>query len=99
MTKKSNFKKNGKKGGRPKGNTYKSVFTLPEADTVILTETQYKKLVKRYGKELIQYALRILEEWLNNSPKGYKHRGHNNYAHFRSDGWIINEARLSIQQT
>ena len=96
--KKSSYKKNGEKGGRPKSSTYSSGFVITGFDNVILTENQYYLLIERFGKDIINTALKILETWLSTSPLGYKYKGRNNYALFRSDGWLINEARLSIQQ-
>ena len=96
---KNNCKNNGKKGGRPKGSSYSADFVIEDFNTIILTEKQYNTLLKRYGKELSMKALTIFDNWLKNSPLGYKYKGKNNYAHFRSDGWVINEAKLSIQQT
>jgi len=85
--------KNGKKGGRPPMDKEVTAFLIPEFNTVILTENQYNKLLERYGKTLLQKALEILENWLL-SQSGIKYKGKNNYAHLRSDGWIINEAKL-----
>lgn len=96
--KKNNFKLNGEKGGRPRGSSYMSTFVIPGFDTVILTEHQYYALIKRFGTKLINKALEIFEKWLLTSPSAYKYKGKNNYAHFRSDGWLINEAKSSIQQ-
>ena len=84
-------KKNGKKGGRPKASRIK--FEIPNIELVILTPSQYLSLVEKYGFELLRRALEILENWLKTSPYGSKYRGKNNYAHFRSDGWVINTAR------
>ena len=52
-------------------------------------------LIEKYGYELLRKALLILEEWLKSSPEGEKYRGKNNYAHFRSDGWVINSAKIT----
>ena len=90
---KSVSSKNGKKGGRPKGVKYITTFVIPNINLVILTETQYNTLIERYGVNLLKKALKILDEWLETSPAGNKYKGHNNYAHFRVDGWVINEAR------
>ena len=91
-------KLNGRKGGRPDGSKYVSVFIVPEFNAVILTEHQYNTLLNRYGMTLLSKALSIFDEWLKTSPIAEKYRGKNNYAHFRSDGWVINEAQTSIQQ-
>lgn len=83
---------NGRKGGRPKSDL-KVRIEIPDINLVILTPKQYNSLIERYGYELLNKALKILENWLSKSPKGEKFRGKNNYAHFRTDGWVINMAR------
>ena len=86
---------NGQKGGRPKQDS--SIYIeLPDIDLVILTPTQYGSLLEKYGYELLRKALFILDNWLKSGSK-YANRyvGKNNYAHFRSDGWVINEAKRS----
>ena len=96
--KKKSFQINGEKGGRPKGDTYLSTFAIPKFNLVILTEHQYNTLLSRYGKVLLEKALSIFQMWLVTSPNGYRYKGRNNYAHFRSDGWVINEAKISTRQ-
>ena len=83
---------NGKKGGRPK---YAANIraSIPDINIVILTPKQYGSLIEKYGYELLSKALKILENWLKSSPEAEKYRGKNNYAHFRSDGWVINTAK------
>ena len=95
---KNHFKLNGEKGGRPKGNTYITSFILPEFNMIILTENQYDTLLNKYGRVLLNTALSIFQQWLLTSPNSDKYKGKNNYAHFRSDGWVINEAKLATQQ-
>ena len=86
---------NGKKGGRPKQDS-KIRIELPDIDLVILTPTQYGSLLERYGYDLLRRALLILDSWLKSGSRpAAKYVGKNNYAHFRSDGWVVNEARLS----
>ena len=86
-------KYNGKKGGRPKQDS-KIRIELPDIDLVILTPTQYNSLIEKYGYKLLRKALFILDEWFKaGSPSANKYIGKNNYAHFRSDGWVINEAK------
>lgn len=84
---------NGKKGGRPKYDISIRV-SIPNIDLVILTPNQYSSLLEKYGYELLYKALKILENWLKSSPEGEKYKGKNNYAHFRSDGWVINTAKF-----
>ena len=86
-------KRNGKKGGRPAMDKFSTL--IPELNTVILTENQYNKLLEKYGKTLLLKALEILDNWLL-SQSGNKYKGKNNYAHLRSDGWVINEARTFV---
>ena len=85
---------NGKKVVRPKYDSKIRVI-IPNIDFVILTPSQYGSLLEKYGYELLYKALKILENWLISSPQGEKYRGKNNYAHFRSDGWVINTAKFS----
>ena len=87
---------NGRKGGRPNSDCYVSTYIIPNINMVILTEHQYNALLERYGMELLKKALSILEDWLKSSPIGIKYRGKNNYAHFRSDGWVINTAKMKL---
>lgn len=88
--------KNGRKGGRPRYDISQKI-ALPEINFVILTPAQYGSLIEKYGYELFQKAIDILEEWLKTSPNSEKYRGKNNYAHFRSDGWVINAAKDGLK--
>ncbi len=83
---------NGKKGGRPKY-APDNKASIPDINIVILTPKQYGSLIEKYGYELLSRALNVLEAWLKTSPEAAKYRGKNNYAHFRSDGWVINSAK------
>ena len=86
-------KQNGQKGGRPKQDS-KIRIELPDTDLVILTPTQYGSLLEKYGYELLRKSLLIFDSWLKSGSKtSNKYVGKNNYAHFRSDGWIVNEAK------
>jgi len=82
-------RKNGLRGGRPKQDSEIRII-LPDINLVILTPSQYGSLLEKYGHKLIRKALLILDNWLKGG--GHKYAGKNNYAHFRSDGWLINEA-------
>ena len=47
--------------------------------------------------ELIKKALSILDSWLKTGGiASKKYVGKNNYAHFRSDGWVINTAFMAL---
>lgn len=86
-------RKNGQKGGRPKQDSNIRI-ELPDINLVILTPNQYSSLLEKYGYELLRKALFILEEWLSRGSKdSRRYVGKNNYAHFRSDGWVVNEAK------
>jgi len=86
-------KLNGQKGGRPKQDS-RIRIELPDIDLVILTPTQYGSLLEKYGYKILRKALLILDKWLSSGGKNSKkYVGRNNYAHFRSDGWVINEAK------
>ena len=86
-------KYNGQKGGRPKQDSEIRV-ELPNIELVILTPSQYGSLLEKYGYELLYRALHILDSWLKNGGKAAeKYIGKNNYAHFRSDGWVLNSAK------
>ena len=92
-------KENGKKGGRPKQDSSIRI-ELPDIDLVILTPTQYGSLLEKYGYDLLRKALLILDDWLKAGGKySQKYIGKNNYAHFRSDGWVVNEARYAITKS
>jgi hypothetical protein len=85
-------KHNGKKGGRPIISSSLKV-ELPNVNLVILTPNQYTSLIEKYGCELLEKALIILDKWLASGGKASeKYIGKNNYAHFRADGWVINSA-------
>ena len=91
------YKNNGKKGGRPKQDS-KIYIRIPEIQFVTLTPKQYESLIKRYGYEVLKKALFILDNWLGSgSPDAGKYIGKNNYAHFRSDGWLLNEVNRGLK--
>ena len=84
---------NGKKGGRPKQDSNIRI-ELPDIELVILTPNQYGSLLEKYGYDLLRKSLLILDKWLKSGGKpSEKYVGKNNYAHFRADGWLINEAK------
>ena len=96
--KKQTCKNNGQKGGRPKQDSNIRI-EIPDINLVILTPTQYGSLLEKYGYKLLRKALLILDKWLMTGGKAsIKYVGKNNYAHFRSDGWLINEAIRSLKK-
>lgn len=92
-SRKDTAKINGQKGGRPKQDSTIRI-ELQDIDMVILTPTQYGSLLEKYGYELLRKSLFILDNWLKSGGKlSSRYVGKNNYAHFRSDGWVVNEAK------
>lgn len=89
---------NGKKGGRPMNEKCKNErYKLDNVNNfVILTENQYNTLIEKYGLSLISKAFLIFDDWLSNSRIGIKYTGKNHYAYFRSDGWLINAAKIQL---
>lgn len=86
------YKYNGRKGGRPKQDS-KIYIQIPNIKLVSITPEQYEILLKKYGENVLKKAFLILDNWLcSGSPHAEKFIGKNNYAHFRSDGWVIHEA-------
>ncbi len=86
---------NGRKGGRPKQDSSIRI-ELPDIDFVILTPMQYNSLLEKYGYDLLRKSLLILDSWFKSGSKeAHQYVGKNNYAHFRSDGWVVNTARIS----
>lgn len=86
---------NGQKGGRPKQDS-NSYITLPDVNLVMLTDEQYNTLLEKYGVKILNTALKIFDNWLLRGGIAFKYIGKNNYAHFRSDGWVINEAKRML---
>lgn len=81
-----------RKVGRPKQDS-KIRILIPGITQVIITPEQYQKLIIQYGENIVSFSLKLLDDWLNSSsPVANKYVGKNNYAFFRSDGWLINEA-------
>jgi hypothetical protein len=52
--------------------TKKDINKIPFADTVFLTQEEYDKLVKDFGKTLIDDYIERLDEWQTNNPKKKK---------------------------
>ena len=66
---------NGKKGGRPKADS-KIYIKIPGINLVNLTQEQYNNLVIKYGYDLLNKSICILEDWLeNNKNKSKKYLG------------------------
>lgn len=98
--------KNGCKGGRPQNSSDNSpVMKIDYAEDVILTENQFAKLSEKYDKLLLKYAIKQVQEWLEDGKSGnpnYKKArealGHNHYSYFKIDGWAITKAKKIIKE-
>lgn len=85
--------RNGKKGGRPKDEDSPKK-NIKDIEYVILTETQYDKLIEKFGDTVTNKAIKLLDNWLaKGSPTAKGYIGKNHYAHFRSDNWCIKQAQ------
>lgn len=89
---------NGCKGGRPKDeDSPRKIFE--DYETVILTESQWEKIVAKRGEELALAMVKILDNWLSlNGTTAKQYVGKNNYGHFKGDGWVLNEAKKLVEQ-
>lgn len=77
--------------GRKKVSIQESI-KLPNAESVNLTQYQYEKLIKKFGRTFTENAIGILNEWLRQKTKqSEKYLNKNNYGHFRSDSWVITQ--------
>ncbi len=64
---------------------------------VNLTKIEYERLFKRFGKEIFNEAIYLLDRWLHKGRgNAKKYIGKNHYAHFRADRWAINEAKKAL---
>lgn len=89
--------KNGCKGGRPKDDESPRK-DFGEYETVILTETQWDKIVAKYGEELAMQMVKTLDDWLAVGGQNAKqYIGKNNYGHFRKDYWVYQEAKKKLE--
>lgn len=89
--------KNGCKGGRPKDDDSPRK-DFGEYNTVILTETQWEKIVAKYGEELAMQMVITLDNWLAIGGQNAKqYVGKNNYGHFRKDYWVYQEAKKQLE--
>lgn len=83
-----------------KEKTEKAVFMqLEDVKCVHLVEEDYTKLCDKYGRNVIDTGIKILDGWLSlggAKAKSYLGKNYNHIGHFRSDGWVINEAKRKL---
>lgn len=67
---------------------------LDGIDFVNLTETDYDKLLEKYGEAVLNKAISLLDEWLGKKgTTARQYLGKNHYAHFKVDSWAIQRAK------
>lgn len=87
-------KNSGRKKVKPQEST-----EIKNAPNVNLTQKQYENLIKKYGQVFTRNAIGILNTWFAGKTRTVKKfLGKNNYAHFRSDGWLIAETDRILSQ-
>lgn len=88
---------NGSKGGRPKKEVIEDKIDF--ADFVILQQSDYKKLVLKFGEKVTNKAISILDNWLaQGSANAKKYIGKNHYYFFRKDNWVIEKALKAVEE-
>lgn len=86
-----------KNKGRPKY-SIKDSINIEYAKFVNLTLKQYEKIQHKYGAIFAKNAIYILNSWLKEKgPEAKKYLNKNNYGHFRSDSWVINETKRLLE--
>ena len=84
-------KKEKHRGGRKKVPITESIY-IKEGKLVNLTQKQYETLIRKYGYIFIKNAISIFNSWLEQNTKiSKRYSNKNNYANFRSDGWVIHQ--------
>jgi len=92
-------KTNGVKGGRPKLMPIKDRIKIEGIEFVNLEKADYTKLCEKWGKEVIDTGIQLLDNWLAaQTSKAKQHLGKNHKYQFRKDTWVINEAKKKLQQ-
>ncbi len=72
---------------------------LEDVKCVHLVEEDYTKLCDKYGHNVIDTGIKILDGWLSlggAKAKSYLGKNYNHIGHFRADGWVINEAKRKL---
>lgn len=91
--------KNGCKGGRPKDEESPRKDFGEDIENVTLTESQWERIVAKRGEKLAYQMVKVLEEWLAiGGATAKQYIGKNNYGHFKSDGWVYQEAKKIIEK-
>ena len=70
-----------------------------DVECVHLTEEDYTKLCDKHSSNIIDTGIKILDNWLikgGKSAQSYLGKDYNHKGHFRSDSWVINEAKKIV---
>lgn len=77
--------------------TYKK---FPETRYIKITDSEFEKVVEKWGNEKALKMVDILENWLEiGSKKAKEVRNNPHYAYFRKDGWLSNRADEELKKT
>lgn len=91
--------KNGCKGGRPKDDDSPRKDFGEDINTVILTESQWERIVAKRGEKLALKMVKVFDDWLSvGGANAKQYIGKNNYGHFKADGWVLNEAKKALEK-
>lgn len=75
---------------------YKS---FPDTKYVKVTETEYEKIIEKWGQEKAEKMVEVLENWLQiGSKKAKEVRNNPHYAYFRKDSWVSNRADEELKK-
>ena len=75
---------------------------LKDSELVNLTADEYEKLKAKYGENLINTAIFVLEDWLQSGKSNISRNAKNalgkpHYYYFRKDGWVLPKAKKLLE--
>lgn len=76
-----------------------SFMDIDGINCVHLVEEDYKSLCSKYGDEVVNTGIKILDDWLSlrgRRAQSYLGKDYNHIGHFRADGWVINTAKEKL---
>lgn len=80
----------------------KEFMTFEDIKCVHLLEDDYNVLCDKYGRDVVDTGIKILDNWLSlggKKAKSYLGKDFNHINHFRKDGWVINTAKEKLSKT
>ncbi len=70
---------------------------LEGVEFVNLTSDQYDKICTKFGDEIANKGIAILDAWLSRkSTNAMKYHNKNHNGFFRADSWVVNEAKAAV---